>query len=130
MKGFPKHLNSKADYYYIKKNFPKKQWVRYWQDLLENRYADFNTGQKSYDKSELIEDDTHRIVEGEKETVKETVPTKVMITDEDGKEKEITEDKEVETEKQVYYQYEKRENPGSDFVRLRFTEEEVQSAIA
>lgn len=30
MVGFPKHLNTKEDYMYIKENFPTEQWKPYW----------------------------------------------------------------------------------------------------
>lgn len=105
MKGFPKHLNSRADYEYIRANFPREKWLQYWKDLLKDRYASYNVGELK-SKADGIEDATHRIVE-------------------------CTE-KDMETQKDVtkYYQFETRENPASDFMRLHFTEEEVKKAIA
>ena len=38
MKGFPKHLNTKADYEYIRRAFPESQWKPCWQALLDSAY--------------------------------------------------------------------------------------------
>lgn len=59
MKGFPKKLNSKADYLYIKEHFPKAKWKPLWEKLLETRKNWFATG--TLKSTEGIEDATHRI---------------------------------------------------------------------
>ena len=41
MKGIPKHLNTKFDYEYIRKNFPKEQYIPFFEDLLKSRTAWF-----------------------------------------------------------------------------------------
>lgn len=35
MRGFPRNLNTKEDYQYIRDNFPREQWVPHWQALLD-----------------------------------------------------------------------------------------------
>ena len=59
MQGFPKKLNSKADYLYIKEHFPKAEWQPIWEKLLETRKNWFATG--TLEGTEGIEDATHRI---------------------------------------------------------------------
>jgi hypothetical protein len=44
MIGFPKHLNSKADYLYVKANFASDQWKPVWQSLLDDQQQWFNIG--------------------------------------------------------------------------------------
>ena len=44
MKGFPKTLNTKEDYEYIRANFSKEEWVPAWQRLLDERQNWFPTG--------------------------------------------------------------------------------------
>jgi len=36
MRGFPKNLNTKADYLYVKENFPAEQWKPALQALLDS----------------------------------------------------------------------------------------------
>ena len=60
MRGFPKHLNSKADYEYIKANFPAEQWKPCWQELLDNKYQWFSTGNVAKDGGTT--DATHKVV--------------------------------------------------------------------
>ena len=60
MNGFPKHLNSKADYEYIKANFPAEQWKPCWQELLGNKYQWFSTG--NIDNGKGVTDATHKVV--------------------------------------------------------------------
>ena len=61
MKGFPNHLNSKADYLNIKELFPESQWRPLFLDLLpspswlvENKLELSKIG---------LSDDTHKVVE-------------------------------------------------------------------
>ena len=99
MVGFPKHLNTKEDYMYIKENFPTEQWKPYWQALLAESKNWFCVGTLK-SKDEGMEDSTHKIVESESM---------------DGG-----------TE---YYQYEYKDDPASDFFRLGFTKKEVSAAL-
>lgn len=99
MKGFPKKLNSKADYEYIRKNFPEEQWRPAWEALIKESKAWFFTAALA-EKSAGIEDETHYIVESK---------------DLDGETK--------------YLQYELMEDKSSDMVRLGFTVEEIEKAL-
>ena len=105
MKGFPKHLNSKYDYYYIKENFPAKKWKPKWQLLLDERYRWLDTGTLEKEEDGIV-DDTHRVSSY------------------------TTTDTETGEEKTVYVQQEYTKNPGADFWRMHFTEEEVLKALA
>lgn len=99
MKGFPKKLNSKEDYYYIKEHFEESQWRPKWEALLSwrtNWYA-----------SKVLSADA-----------KGRTDSKHYI------ETYINED---ETETRV--QYELRDDMSSDFFRFHFTEEEVTDAL-
>ena len=62
MKGFPKHLNTKQDYLYIKDNFPSDLWKPAWQELLDTKKNWFCTG-KLDSKDAGITDKTHKVVE-------------------------------------------------------------------
>ena len=102
MKGFPKHLNTKQDYIYIKENFPKEEWQPVWRQLLANTKNWFCTGTLN-DKSEGVTDGTHKVIESTS--------------------------KDCEDEKNVYYQYELRQDKSCDMLRLGFTEAEVKTAL-
>jgi len=39
MRGFPKHLNTRFDYEYVKNEFPASQWKPAWQGLLDTRFS-------------------------------------------------------------------------------------------
>ena len=60
MRGFPKHLNSKADYEYIRSNFDESQWKPCWQELLDNKYQWFSTG--NVEKGGGTTDATHKVI--------------------------------------------------------------------
>lgn len=62
MQGFPKYLNSKADYLYIRDNFPKDKWQPFFQSLLDDHIQWFNTGEIA---GEGVTDDTHKVVANE-----------------------------------------------------------------
>lgn len=100
MRGFPKHLNSKADYYYIKENFPASKWKPHWQQLLDERFGWFWTNDLE-SAEEGITDDTHKVVEN-----KGTDGTT------------------------TYAQYELKENPDAKIFRIGFTVEEVEAGLA
>lgn len=99
MKGFPKRLNSKMDYEYIKNYFPKEQWMPYWRALLDERTNWFCVN-KLTSAEEGVTDGNHKVVEskGQDDTVE-------------------------------YYQYELQEDPASDFYKLGFTVDEVERAL-
>lgn len=59
MVGFPKFLNTKNDYEYIRKNFPDEEWKPVYQNLLDTMYAWFNVG-VILDYG--ITDDSHKVV--------------------------------------------------------------------
>ena len=100
MRGFPKTLNSKADYEYIKDNFPAEQWQPEWQALLDSRLDWFNTGEVK--KGKGVTDETHKVVEAEPE--KEGGAT-------------------------IHYQFELKENPTCKLLQIGFTVEAVENAL-
>jgi hypothetical protein len=64
MKGYPKHLNTKQDYEYVRKNFPKRKWEKDFQALLESEKAWQVT--KSLTKEENgVVDNTHKVIDAE-----------------------------------------------------------------
>jgi predicted SAM-dependent methyltransferase len=64
MKGYPKHLNTKHDYEYVRKSFPKRKWEKDFQALLESEKAWQVT--KTLSKEENgVEDKTHKVFEAE-----------------------------------------------------------------
>lgn len=100
MKGFPKHLNSKKDYLYIRKNFDRELWLPEYQKLLDSRFDWFFVSELE-SKEQGIEDETHKIVE--------------------------TTDTETQTIK--YSQYEWKENPTAKIFRIGFTVNEVETLM-
>ena len=66
MKGFPKHLNTKADYEYIKANFDRELWLPEYQKLLES-YKDWFFIKELESEEEGITDDTHKVVVSEQD---------------------------------------------------------------
>lgn len=102
MIGYPKHLNTKFDYEFVRDNFPKEKWESDFQALLDSQYEWFFVKYLE-DGEEGITDDTHKVVE------------------EEGLE-------ESETKKRSQYEY--RHNPDCLLCRLGFTEEEVKEALA
>lgn len=102
MKGIPKHLNTKFDYEYIRKNFPKEQYIPFFEELLKSRTAWFFV--KELQDGEIgLSDDTHKI--------------EIQLGMNEG-------------EKSKRYQYELRENPNSLLNSVGYTVEEVQEIIA
>ena len=99
MRGFPKVLNSKEDYYYIKEHFEESLWRPKWEALLSSR-------QNWYAVKELSEDAKGRT---------------------DSKHYIETYKNEDETETRV--QYELRDDLSCDFFRFHFTEAEVNEAL-
>lgn len=62
MEGYPKHLNSKEDYEYARKNFPKEKWEKSFQSLLDTRFDWFNVGEAVGDG---VTDATHKVLDDE-----------------------------------------------------------------
>lgn len=60
MVGYPKFLNTKEDYEFVRANFPKEQWESDFKALLNERYEWFNLGEI---EGEGVTDDTHKVVE-------------------------------------------------------------------
>jgi len=105
MVGYPKHLNSRADYDYVRQNFPAEQWLPSYKSLLTNTEEWFFTKNLN-SKAEGIEDDTHKII----------VNTTTAAEGEEA----------VET----YAQYELRVNENAKIFRMGFTVQEVEAIIA
>lgn len=104
MKGYPKNLNTKEDYEYVKEHFPAEQWKPDYQKLLDSEY-DWFFESNLEDAESGVEDDTHKIVASESEG-------------ENG-EKTI-----------IYAQYVLKLNPTCKLMRLGFTETEVKEALS
>ena len=60
MQGYPKHLNSKQDYYYVSENFPRAQWENDWKALLEDQKVWINIGTIKMGEDGVV-DDTHKV---------------------------------------------------------------------
>jgi hypothetical protein len=67
MKNYPKHLNTKEDYEYVKNNFPKKKWKKDFEALLNDTV--WQVEKTLADKDAGTEDKTHRIIQTENERV-------------------------------------------------------------
>lgn len=99
MRGFPKKLNSKFDYLYIKDKFPANQWKPAWKELISESKNWFFT-EKLENEADGLTDDTHKVEKGK------NVDGNV-----------------------VFYQYELRTDPSSDMVRMGFTEKEINDVL-
>ena len=62
MKDFPKHLNSRHDYDFIRDNFPAGQWRPVWLKLLDTRFVWRETGEVP-SVSGGVSDQTHQVIE-------------------------------------------------------------------
>lgn len=69
MRGYPKFLNSKEDYEYVRKNFPKQEWEKDFRALLENCYDWYFVKNLESEAAGVI-DDTHKVVENEQDGAK------------------------------------------------------------
>lgn len=100
MRGFPKSLNTKADYEYIRQNFSKDQWAPAWQALLDTRQDWFFD--RYLDDSEEVElTESQKIVEAQ--------------------------DNDAEQKRSLYIL---KDIPTSKFNRLGFTVQEIEEALA
>lgn len=69
MRGYPKILSSKEDYYYIIENFDESLWKVELQNLLDTM-KDWFFEKNLKDKSDGIVDETHKIEEsGEEDNI-------------------------------------------------------------
>lgn len=67
MQGYPKHLNSRADYDYVQANFPNK-FAEEFAALKTTAYMWVPTGEHLDSREQGVEDATHRVeVAGEGE---------------------------------------------------------------
>jgi hypothetical protein len=64
MKGYPKHLNTKHDYEYVRKNFPKRKWEKDFQALLESEKA-WQVTKELDSKESGVNDKTYKVIEDE-----------------------------------------------------------------
>ena len=101
MKGFPKHLNTKEDYEYIKSHFDESLWKPEFQKLLDS-YKDWFFTKELNVETDGINDETHKVVEF----------------------------RESEDTPPYYHQYELQVNPNAKIFKLGYTIEEVQQLIA
>ncbi len=62
MRDYPKHLNSRADYEYVRAHFPHNKWAKDFRRLLADEYRWFPVGE--YDTADgLTVDATHKVDE-------------------------------------------------------------------
>ena len=54
MKGYPKNLNTKFDYLYVKENFKKDLWEKDFQNLLDTRMDWFFVKNLTLRKKDLM----------------------------------------------------------------------------
>jgi hypothetical protein len=99
MRGFPKHLNTKADYEYVRTKFSEEQWGPAWQALQDSRFVWETTGIVALEKDGKT-DDTHRTIAAQ---------------DEDGKAE--------------FHQQELTEDKNARLFRLGFTVEDVEKVL-
>ena len=99
MRGEPKHLNTKADYEYLKANYPESIWQPAYQSLYDDRLQEFNRGELAEGDNGTV-DATHSVVENKN--------TDGTIT---------------------RYQYEKAVNPDAWIYRIGFTDAEVLAVL-
>lgn len=105
MVGFPKVLNSKEDYYYIKDNFDKSLWLPAWKCLI-NESKDWFFDKYLASEDEATNDDIHKHFLTQSNNDGNTVDASMKYT-------------------QMVY----RTNETAKIFRLGFTEEEVNKVI-
>lgn len=101
MVGFPKWLNTKEDYLYVREHFPREQWEPVFRALLDERMQWLNVGQLE-SEADGVTDETHKVVGGESDMTE--APAK-------------------------YYQYEYKEDLNCRLFKLGFTVEEVEQLL-
>lgn len=101
MKGFPKNLNTKADYMYVKANFHKSLWKPEFEKLLETTHMWIED--KELGENEVAQlGDNYKVVEIQKEGSEETIRV----------------------------QFKNIPNPNCKMKRLGFTEKEIKKFLA
>lgn len=100
MVGYPRWLNTREDYLYVREHFPREQWEPAFQALLDEHMVWMNTG-KLVNEADGIVDETHKVI--------------TVGGEEDGAPVQ-------------YYQYEYREDPNCKMFRLGFAIEEVENS--
>lgn len=103
MKNFPKHLNSRFDYEYIRANFPAEQWRPEWEKLAEGRFI-WTDVIELPDSADGENSDTRRVIEVPPSPGSDEPPVRL--------------------------QQELRENPYAAIFRYGFTIEEVEDALS
>lgn len=63
MRGYPKHLNTRTDYEYVRTHFSKEMWKADFEALLATEKEWYNLGEI---EGTGVEDDTHKVVVDEK----------------------------------------------------------------
>lgn len=104
MKGFPKTLNTKADYEYARSNFALSEWLPLFEGLLSSRFVWLPTGEVASVEAGVT-DITHKVVE------------------------EIPSGSEDSSEEKKFTQYELVENPAAKIFRLGYTVSEVEEIV-
>lgn len=56
MVGYPKHLNTREDYEYVRLNFPKEMWEKDFQALLDTQYGWFFIKEVGEDENISLKD--------------------------------------------------------------------------
>ncbi|MCD8364701.1 MAG: hypothetical protein LUC83_02580 [Clostridiales bacterium] len=102
MRGYPKKLNTMADYEYVRANFPEEQWRQDWQTLLDSMKDWVPTGEVESADDGIV-DDTHKITEQS--------------------------DADAGSESVTYIQWELQTIPTCKLLRIGFTEEYVTSIL-
>ena len=100
MKGYPKHLNTKNDYLYIREHFPKEKWAPDFQVLLDTQIQWLNIG-KLEKQTDGITDKTHEV-------------RTVDITDKTSE----------------HYQYEYKNDPNCKLLKIGFTRSEISKVLS
>lgn len=101
MVGMPRWCNTKEDYLYVRKHFPREQWAPQFQALLDERMAWLNVGRLE-SAEDGITDETHKVI--------------TVGGEEDG------------TPVQ-YYQYEFQEDRNCKMLRFGFTAGEIDELV-
>ncbi len=101
MQGFPKTLNTREDYEYIRSNFSKEFWGPEFQALLDSNYGWFFVKELDEDEPGVI-DQTHKVEQTHGDSGDEKV---------------------------VRYQFEYREVENSKLKRLGYSASEVQALL-
>lgn len=101
MRGYPKHLNTRADYEYVRRNFDRSFWEKDFLNLLNTTHEWYKTG-VLLPEDIGIEDETHQVV------------------------KDLNDDG---TETGISYQLELKLNPKARIFQLGYTIEEVENIL-